>query len=198
MYTGIVQEMGEITSIDKSGDWIVTVRSPETANGIELGASVAFDGICLTVIEMNGDSFKVQLSNETLDKTTASDWIVGSFVNMERSLRMGDELGGHMVSGHVDGIAKIISIEKEQDSLKFTYEIPKEFSLYLAPKSSITLDGISLTVNDVNENRFCVNIIPHTQKVTTMGNKKIGDSLNFEIDMIARYVGQILENRGLC
>lgn len=197
MYTGIVQEMGEIITIDKSGDWIVTVKAPKTAKGVQLGASIAFNGICLTAIEMMEDSFKVQLSNETLEKTTASDWAVGTYVNLERSLCMGDELGGHMVSGHVDGIATIVDITPEQDSLRFTYEVPKEFASYIAPKGSITLEGISLTINEVNGTKFGVNIIPHTQEVTTMGKMKVGDQLNFEIDMIARYVGQMLEARGV-
>lgn len=197
MFTGIVQEMGTITAIDKSGDWVLTVRSPETAKGVKLGASISCSGVCLTVISMTDDSFTVQVSNETLDKTTASDWKEGAQINLERALQMGDELGGHMVTGHVDGVAKITAIEPEQDSLRFTYEVPKEFASYLAPKGSITLDGISLTVNEVNGTKFGVNIIPHTQDVTTMGTAKIGDSLNFEIDTIARYVGQILEARGL-
>ncbi len=197
MFTGIVQEMGTITAIEKSGDWVMTVKAPETAKGVKLGASISHSGVCLTVIEMAEDSFKVQLSNETLEKTTASDWGIGSQINLERALQMGDELGGHMVSGHVDGIATVVSVEPEQDSLRFVYEVPDSFASYLAPKGSITLDGISLTVNDVDSTKFGVNIIPHTQDVTTMGSRKVGDKLNFEIDLIARYVGQVLEARGL-
>lgn len=197
MFTGIITEVGTITALDKSGDWIATVQAPQTAKNVQLGASIAHSGICLTVIEMMDDSFKVQLSHETLEKTTASDWEVGTCINLERALQMGDELGGHMVSGHVDGVCKIVAVEPEQDSLRFTYELPKAFASYLAPKGSITLDGISLTVNDVDGAKFGVNIIPHTQDVTTMGAAKVGDELNFEIDMIARYVGQVLENRGL-
>lgn len=197
MFTGIVQERGTLSAIDKAGDWTVTITAPTILKDVAIGASIACSGVCLTVIKCLEDSFVVQISQETLDKTTLSSWVEGMDINLERALQIGDELGGHMVSGHVDGVAKIVSIEPDQDSLRFTYVIPQSFAPYLAEKGSITLDGISLTVNNVVGNQFDVNIIPHTQAVTTMGTRRVGDELNFEIDLIARYVGQFLQARGV-
>jgi len=197
MFTGIIQEIGTIEKIETKGDWKLSVSASFPMDTIELGSSVACEGICLTVIEKTDHCFAVQLSAETLSKTTARWWRVGTLVNIERALRMGDELGGHLVAGHVDGVLKIVSVEEEKDSLRYRFEIPSEFTPFLASKGSITLDGISLTVNEVEGQIFGINIIPHTQKETTIGGKKPGDLLNFEIDLIARYVGNMLKARGL-
>lgn len=195
MFTGIIQEIGRIISIDKSGDWIVTIRAPQTVQDLQVGGSVACNGICLTVIECNDLDFTVQISEETLNKTTTRNWHVDRQVNVERAMRMGEELGGHMVLGHVDGLAKIVSRTEENDSVRFVFKVPDDYTKFIAPKGSIALDGISLTINDVNENMFGVNIIPHTQKATTISLKQAGDNVNFEVDMIARYIGQFLANR---
>ena len=197
MFTGIIQDIGTIAVIEKAGDWVITIAaSPALLGSLSLGASVACSGVCLTVIRFTDKDFTVQASGETLSKTTLGSWQTGTKINLERALRMGDELGGHMVSGHVDGIARVVSLTPDGDSLRFQFEIPAAFQSFLAPKGSITLDGISLTVNEVDGNIFGVNIIPHTQMATTLGEKKVGDTLNFEIDLIARYVGRMLDQRG--
>jgi len=196
MFTGIIQDIGVIETVDRKGDWILTVRSQLPLHEISVGASVACSGICLTVIEIGPGSFKVQVSGETLGKTTASTWEAGTRINLERALRMGDELGGHLVSGHVDGLARVIEKKDENESMRFTFEAPPGFASFIAPKGSVALDGISLTVNDVQGTRFGVNIIPHTQKMTTIGERVPGDDVNFEVDMIARYVERMLAHRG--
>jgi len=193
MFTGIISEVGRITVIDKTGDWRITIAAPRTGADLVLGASVSCNGVCLTVIELVACGFVVQTSQETLDKTCAKFWQPGTRLNLERALRMGDELGGHIVSGHVDGIAKVMSCTPEKDSLRFVVELPESFAAFIAPKGSIALDGISLTVNEVQGCRFGVNIIPHTQTETTLGERQSGDMLNFEIDPIARYVGRMLQ-----
>lgn len=197
MFTGIINEIGTIEKIDKKGDWIVHVSASFHLGDLVIGTSVACDGICLTVIDKTSKCFVVQLSTETVQKTTARWWQTGTLVNIERSLRMGDEMAGHIVAGHVDGVLKIVSREEEKDSIRYRFEIPADYAFYLAPKSSIALDGISLTVNEVEGQVFGVNIIPHTQKETTIGEKQAGDLMNFEIDLIARYVGNMLKARGL-
>ncbi|MDX9689244.1 MAG: riboflavin synthase [Proteobacteria bacterium] len=197
MFTGIIQHQGEIKRIVKEGDWVFTIESKDIIPTLKIGSSVACSGVCLTVIRMTDHSFDVQVSTETLSKTTLAGWQEGQKINLESSLLMGDDIGGHMVSGHVDGVARLLSNDPENDSLRLVFELPDEFASYLAPKGSIALDGISLTVNDVIGPRFGVNIIPHTQNVTTLSMAKPGDFLNFEIDMIARYVGRILANRGI-
>jgi riboflavin synthase len=193
MFTGIVQDIGEITAIDKRGDWIVTVKTGLPLEHTQIGASIAHSGICLTVIEKlpQGGAYKVQLSEETLSKTTALRWHVGAHVNLEAALRVGDELGGHYVSGHVDGVARVVQMIEAGDSLQLLFDVPVEFAKYIAAKGSVTLDGVSLTVNRVDGARFGVNMIPHTQNVTTLGRLKIGDETNFEVDMIARYVERL-------
>lgn len=197
MFSGIIQEVGKITEMETSGDWVVTIDAPETTQSLAVGASVACNGVCLTIIEIKDTGFVVQLSGETLSKTSLRDWLIGSEVNLERALRLGDELSGHMVLGHVDGLAKVVSRSEELDSIRFVFKVPETFKQYLAPKGSIALDGISLTINDVNDSFFGVNIIPHTQKVTTIGLKQAGDLVNFEVDVIARYVGRMLATRGV-
>lgn len=196
MFTGLITDVGEIIALDKAGDWTLTIRAPKTVKALPPGASVACNGVCLTAVRVEADAFVVQASTETLNATSLNQWRVGTKLNLERPLRMGDELGGHMVSGHVDGVARVVSRQPEQDSLRFVFEIPLAFVKFVAPKGSITLDGISLTVNEVDGQRFGVNIVPHTQQVTTMGACRVGDLLNFEVDLIARHVERLLSAQG--
>lgn len=200
MFTGIVEAIGTITVLDKQGDWKASLTCPESWGTLPLGASVSCSGVCLTVIDSDKEYFQVQISTETVSKTNIADWKEGGEVNLERALRMGDELGGHLVTGHVDGLARITRREPEGDSVRFTFEIPQDFARFIAPKGSVALDGISLTVNEVTNTKdggatFGVNIIPHTQTVTTLGKRQIGDKLNFEVDTIARYVDRMLNPR---
>jgi riboflavin synthase len=197
MFTGIITDIGTIKEIDTSGDWIMTVAAQSMLTNLELGASVAHSGICLTVIKKSEDSFKVQLSAETLSKTTARKWSIGTRINLERALRMGDELGGHLVSGHVDGIAKLTECLPENDSLRLTFSLPESFASFVAPKGSIALDGVSLTVNEVDGPTFGINIIPYTQEHTTLGSLILGGEVNFEIDLMARYVARMIGQQGL-
>jgi riboflavin synthase len=197
MFTGIITDIGRIAKITKAGDTrfdILTSYDPET---IALGASIACSGVCLTVVEKgtgaDGHWFAMEASKETLDVTTAGQWREGSLLNLERALKMGDELGGHIVSGHVDGIAKIVSIVAEGDSQRYSFEAPKNLMGFIAPKGSVTLDGTSLTVNQVSAQNFGVNLISHTQEVTTWGAAREGDLVNLEIDVLARYVARLKE-----
>ncbi|MFW2436943.1 MAG: riboflavin synthase [Parvibaculales bacterium] len=197
MFTGIITDIGRIAKITKAGDTrydILTNYDPET---IALGASIACSGVCLTVVEKGtgaeGHWFAMEASKETLDVTTAGHWREGTLLNLERALKMGDELGGHIVSGHVDGIAKIVSIVAEGDSQRYTFEAPKNLMGFIAPKGSVTLDGTSLTVNQVSAQSFGVNLISHTQDVTTWGSSREGDLVNLEIDVLARYVARLKE-----
>jgi len=192
MFTGIVTHIGKIGSIDKKGDWTFSILAPDFVEALSVGASVACSGVCLTVVRRDPESFDVQASAETLSKTTLGSWNSGGRVNLERALRMGDELGGHMVSGHVDGVAHVVSRVAEGESLRFVFEAPAAFAPFLASKGSVALDGVSLTVNEIEGARFGVNIIPHTQGATTMGQRQAGDALNLEVDTIARYVRRML------
>lgn len=194
MFTGIVQAVGTLRSAD---DGRYLIACPWPASSLTLGASIACDGCCLTVTsikeELPGQSaFSVDVSNETLAKTTLGGWHPGRRVNLERALRAGDELGGHLVSGHVDGVATILSVTSDGFSNVFELEAPAQLARFLAPKGSVALDGVSLTVNTVEGARFTVNIIPHTRQVTTFGERKQGDRVNMEVDLIARYVARLL------
>lgn len=193
MFTGIVTDVGTVSQVEKRGDTKFTIETKFPVQSIDIGASIACNGCCLTVIEKAGNAFRVEASAETLSKTTLGSWAEGSRVNLERALRMGDELGGHIVSGHVDGVAIIKSIMPEGDSLRFVFTAPPTLARFIAPKGSVTLEGTSLTVNEVNGCEFGVNIIPHTQAVTTWGFAKAGDRVNIEIDMLARYVARLAE-----
>jgi riboflavin synthase len=193
MFTGIITDIGTITHIEKRGDTRFTIETAYPTATIDIGASIACNGCCLTVIEKGNNSFVMEVSAETLSKTTLGDWRVNTRINLERSLKLGDEMGGHIVSGHVDGIATITSIKQDGDSKRFTFEVPEAIAKFIAPKGSVALDGTSLTVNEVNGNTFGVNIIPHTQAVTTWGHAREGDRLNIEIDMLARYVARLAE-----
>lgn len=192
MFTGIVTDLGKIRAIEKRGDTRIEIETSYDTDDIDIGASIACSGPCLTVIEKGRGWFAIEASAETLDKTALGDWAVGTTVNLERAMRIGDELGGHIVSGHVDAVARIVDMQPEGDSVRFTFEAPQAFAKYIAPKGSVCLDGVSLTVNEVQGNRFGVNIISHTQGETTFGSRQVGDRINMEIDTIARYVARIL------
>ncbi len=193
MFTGIITDIGEVVAIEKRGDTRFVISTAYDTESIAIGASIACSGCCLTAIEIGRGSFSVQASAETLSKTTLGGWRVGTRVNLERALKMGDELGGHVVSGHVDGVGEIMSITPEGDSRRFRFRVDKSLARFIAPKGSVTLDGTSLTVNEVGGNEFGVNMIPHTQAVTTWGHARAGGLVNVEIDMLARYVARLAE-----
>ncbi|WP_419904175.1 riboflavin synthase [Kiloniella sp.] len=201
MFTGIITDLGTVREIEDKGDKRFVFNCSYDMETVDIGASIACSGACLTVVRKGSGWFSADVSAETLSKTTLGNWRPNSPVNFERALRLGDELGGHLVSGHVDGVASVISIVPEGDSLRFTFEAPEELSKYIAPKGSIVLDGASLTVNEVNGNLFGVNIIPHTAEMTTLGQWQPGTyktgecQVNLEIDLLARYVGQLLERQ---
>lgn len=197
MFTGIITDVGEVVE-GKGGHF--AIRSGYPAAGIAIGASISCDGVCLTVTsvragEAGGSIFTVDVSNETSSKSTLGQWLAGMRVNLERSLTAGDELGGHVVSGHVDGIARLVDVRPDGDSMRLSFEAPEHLAIYIAPKGSIALDGTSLTVNEVSGTRFGVNLIPHTLTVTTWGRKKPGDPVNLEVDLFARYVARLMEFR---
>ena len=192
MFTGLIQDIGKVRSIDKDGDWRIVIETGMDMARHELGASIACSGCCLTVVEKGSDWFSVDVSAESLSKTIINDWEEGARINLEPSLRLGDELGGHIVSGHVDGLAELIDIKEDNDSWRLKIKVPQALSQYIASKGSVALDGISLTVNEVDEDVFGVNIIPHTWEHTTLSDRKVGDRLNLEIDMLARYVARML------
>lgn len=195
MFTGIVTDLGEVRRVvrDQGQDARFEVATQYDLSTVDIGASIAHNGVCLTVIEKGADSYVIQASDETLSKTTLGDWREGARVNLERACKVGDELGGHIVSGHVDGVARVVSIRPENESLRFTFEAPVELAKFVAPKGSVALDGVSLTVNEVDGRLFGINVIPHTQAVTTFGRLREGDRVNMEIDMLARYVARLLE-----
>lgn len=195
MFTGIVTDLGEVRKVARGQgqDARFEVATQYDLSTVEIGASIAHNGVCLTVIEKGTDSYIIQASDETLSKTTLGDWREGQRVNLERACKVGDELGGHIVSGHVDGVARVVSIRPENESLRFTFEAPAELAKFVAPKGSVALDGVSLTVNEVDGRLFGINVIPHTQSVTTFGLLREGDCVNMEIDMLARYVARLLE-----
>ncbi len=195
MFTGIVTDIGRIESVEKRGDTRFEIATSYDPATIAIGASIACAGCCLTVVELRRNSFAVEASAETLSKTALAGWKQGTRINLERALKMGDEMGGHIVSGHVDGVGKILAITPEGDSQRFRLRVPAELARFIAPKGSVTLDGTSLTVNEVDDCDFGVNIIPHTQAVTTWGHARPGDPVNVEIDMLARYVARLAEFR---
>jgi riboflavin synthase len=196
MFTGIVTDIGEVV---KREDGRFSIRAGYAADTLEVGASMACDGCCLTLTSVRGEGkgsiFTVDTSNETRAKTTLADWTAGRKLNLERPLGAGAELGGHVVTGHIDGLAKILDVKPDGDSRRFSFEVPDHLAPFIAPKGSVALDGVSLTVNEVSDNRFGVNIIPHTLTVTTWGAKTAGQSVNLEVDLFARYVARLLEFR---
>jgi riboflavin synthase len=193
MFTGIITDLGSVRAIDRRGEVRFEFTSSYDMSSVDIGASIACNGVCLTVIETGADWFAVQASAETLSMTTLGAWEAGRPVNFERALKVGDELGGHIVSGHVDGVATVVDIQPDGESKRYTFQAPDALKKYVAPKGSVAIDGVSLTVNEVEDGRFGINIIPHTQSVTTFGSLKAGDLVNMEIDMLARYVARLMD-----
>ena len=193
MFTGIITDIGRIRALEQAGDLTARIGTGYDTSGIDIGASIACDGVCLTVVDLGSDWFEVQVSAETISKTNLNEWAEGRGINLERALRVGDELGGHIVSGHVDGVATVVAIRGEGDSTRLTFEAPPALARFIASKGSVALNGTSLTVNEVEGNRFGVNVIPHTKEVTTWGGVKKGDRINLEIDTLARYVARLAE-----
>lgn len=205
MFTGIVTAIGSIRETRQSGDLRAVIACPFDPAGIAMGASIACSGVCLTVVDKGGEAgnswFAVDISGESVARTVTGRWTPGTRLNLEPALKLGDELGGHIVTGHVDGVGTVAGIEPAGDSHRFTFAAPKELAPYLAPKGSITVDGVSLTVNEVTDDpdgtcRFTVNIIPHTADVTTLGALAAGDGVNLEIDVLARYLQRMQSLRG--
>lgn len=193
MFTGIIQDIGRVVSLDKNGGWRLGIETQMNLSETQTGASIACSGCCLTVIQKDKNIFYVEVSQETLSRTSIKNWQEGSRINLEPALKAGDELGGHFVSGHIDGQAVVEALESAGESRCIKFKAPPELTHYLAPKGSVTLDGVSLTVNGINDNDFLVNIIPHTWTHTTFQYLEPGMSVNLEIDMLARYIARLME-----
>lgn len=199
MFTGIITDVGTVRSIEQRGDTRIVIETGYDTATIDMGASIACSGICLTVVDKGADWFAVDVSAETLSCSSLGAWGVGSRVNLERALKVGDELGGHIVSGHVDGVAEIASITPEGDSRRFRFRLPRGLARFIAPKGSVALDGVSVTVNEVIDDagegmsEFGINVIPHTRDHTTFGDARVGDRVNVEVDVLARYVARLEE-----
>jgi riboflavin synthase len=203
MFTGIVTDLGTVREVQPIGGGhdhrLIIGTSPAFLTApapAALGASIACSGVCLTAVEFGGDWFAVEASAETLSKTTLGGWQVGTRVNLERPLRVGDELGGHLVSGHVDGVAEVIAATPENGSVRWRFQAPRDLARFIAPKGSVALDGVSLTVNEVDGAAFGVNIIPHTAAMTTFGTLQPGSRVNLEVDTMARYVARLRDVEG--
>jgi riboflavin synthase len=192
MFTGIIADVGRVRQLRRGELLDLTIATAFETSTIPVGASIACSGACLTVVAVEPAAFVAQASVETLTRTTLGEWEEGTPVNLEKSLRLGDELGGHLVLGHVDGIVWIVERWPEAESVRFVFEAPEELVPFIAPKGSVALDGVSLTVNEVAQNRFGVNIIPHTLACTNFGSLQAGQRVNLEIDLIARYVARLL------
>jgi riboflavin synthase len=191
MFTGIVTDVGRVRSVrDTNRDRRFEIETGFDLSTVDLGASISHAGVCLTVVEKGDDWFAVEVSGETLAMSTLGDWTEGRRVNLERAARVGDELGGHIVSGHVDGVGEVLSVESEGGSHRVRIRAPKPLHRFIAPKGSITVEGVSLTVNEVEDDVFGVNLIPHTWDVTTLGELRPGSRVNIEIDMLARYLAR--------
>ncbi len=194
MFTGIVSDIGTIASVETRGDTRIVVDTAYDTGTVDLGASIACSGVCLTVVDKGPNWFAVDVSGETISRTAGDQWAQGRKLNLERAMKLGEELGGHIVTGHVDGVAEVLGVDPDGDSLRIGFAVPAEIAPFLAPKGSITVDGVSLTVNTVedqdagNGTHFSVNIIPHTQGATTLGALTAGQSVNIEIDVLARYL----------
>jgi len=195
MFTGIITDIGTVKRVAQAGDLRARIATRYDTGGIDIGASIACDGICLTVVALGPEWFEVDISAETVSKTAIGDqgWTEGKRLNLERALRVGDELGGHIVSGHVDGIARVVSVTREGDSTRVRFRVPEHLAGFIAPKGSVALNGTSLTVNEVEGAEFGVNLIPHTKLATTWGDVREGDAVNLEIDTLARYVARLRE-----
>ena len=191
MFTGIITDIGRVRAVAETArDRRYEIETAWDTSGIDLGASISHSGVCLTVVEKGPGWFAVEVSGETLSKTTLGAWSSGTKINLERATRAGDELGGHIVSGHVDGLGAVVEITPEGGSHRIVIEAPEPLHRFIAAKGSITVDGVSLTVNSVDGRRFGLNIIPHTWDATTLGALKVGDAVNLEIDMLARYLAR--------
>lgn len=196
MFTGIITDIGTVLELEKRGDLRARIGCAYDVNGIEIGASIACDGVCLTVVALGTEPqnwFDVEISAESVSKTNIGAWQTGKKLNLERALKLGDELGGHIVSGHVDGVAQITAMVDEGDSTRIRFDAPEALAKFIAPKGSVALNGTSLTVNEVEGTSFGINVIPHTQEVTTWGGVAVGDKVNLEIDTLARYVARLQE-----
>lgn len=195
MFTGIISDIGTILSREQKGDVRFVVSTHYDTNSIVLGASIAHNGVCLTVTEKDKNWFAVETSQETLDCTTAKDWQPGTRLNLERALKMGDELGGHLVSGHVDGIGTVAGFEAEGDSMRLQICVPSDLQRFMADKGSVVIDGASLTVNAVKDDLIEINLVRHTLEHTIFNDLKVGNQVNLEVDLIARYLHRLLNNR---
>ena len=193
MFTGIITDVGRVAALEKAGDLRARIETAYDTAGIDLGASIASDGVCLTVVGMGDGWYDVDISAETVSKTNLGAWSVGHKINLERALKVGDELGGHIVSGHVDGVAEITAMTIEGDSTRVSFKAPSALARFIAPKGSVALNGTSLTVNEVDGDTFGVNLISHTKEVTNWGQAKVGDMVNLEIDTLARYVARLAD-----
>lgn len=191
MFTGIVTDLGQVRAVEGGGETRLTIATGYDTATIAIGASIACAGVCLTVVDKGADWFAVQVSAATLSCTTLGGWRKGSKVNLERSLRVGDELGGHIVSGHVDDVGEVVAAQAEGESLRCLIEVGPSVIPFIAPKGAVTVDGVSLTVNEVVGRRFGVNLIPHTRKATSLGTLRGGDKVNIEADILARYVARL-------
>jgi riboflavin synthase len=194
MFTGIVTDIGTVLELEQKGDLRARIGTRYDISGIDIGASIACDGVCLTVIALGAapqNWFDVQISAESISKTNIGGWGVGKRLNLERALKVGDELGGHIVSGHVDGLTEVVGLRREGDSTRVTFRAPHSLAGFIAPKGSVALNGTSLTVNEVDGTDFGINFIPHTQAATTWGDVALGDRVNLEIDTMARYVARL-------
>ena len=200
MFTGIVTDVGTVSSVEQRGDLRLQIRTGYDLDTVDLGASIACSGVCLTVVDKGEDWFAVDVSAETVSRTAADQWREGARLNLERSLRLGDELGGHIVTGHVDAVAEVVGVCPEGDSTRIGISVPHALGPMIAPKGSISLDGVSLTVNDVRDaedgtTHFSINIIPHTAQNTTLGEIAAGRQLNVEVDVLARYIDRMMAAR---
>ncbi|WP_323784991.1 riboflavin synthase [Thalassovita sp.] len=191
MFTGIITDIGEVQALEQRGDLRARIGTGYDMSSVDLGASIACDGVCLTVVAKGADWFEVDVSAETVSKTNLDTWGQGRKLNLERALKVGDELGGHIVSGHVDGVAEIVTMTQEGDSTRVTLRAPEALARFIAPKGSVALNGTSLTVNEVKGCDFGINFIPHTKDATTWGTARVGDRVNLEIDTLARYVARL-------
>ncbi len=196
MFTGIITDVGRIAKLEKTGDLHARIETGYDTGGVDIGASIASDGVCLTVVTLGKGWYDVDISAETVSKTNLGDWRVGHEVNLERALKVGDELGGHIVSGHVDGVAEITAMADEGESTRLSFKAPAVLAKFIAPKGSVALNGTSLTVNEVDGDTFGVNLISHTKEVTNWGAAKVGDKVNLEIDTLARYVARLADYGG--